>query len=253
VGVPEALVEDFARAGDNFEAAYDDAVRPADMTPAEFQLEQLGILSQIGIDLVHHRRKHPDDDIATALANAELNGAPLTDDQITSVMLLLSIAGNDTTKQTTSWTAYNLDRNPEQKAWLQEDFEGRIWSAIDEFVRHASPVINFLRTATCDVELGGQQISEGDRVALFYCSGNRDESVFSDPHTFNLSRGGLATHVGFGGGGVHYCLGNNVARVQMRSLFREIFDKLPGLEITGEPDLLFSDFINGIKHLPARA
>lgn len=252
VGVPESLVQDFADAGDNFEAAYDDDVRPPHMTPAEFEMEQIEILCQIGLDLVSHRRTNPADDVASALATAEFDGKPLTDEEITSVMLLLSIAGNDTTKQTTTWTAYNLHHNPDQREWLRNDFDGRIRGAVEEFVRHASPVITFLRTATRDVQLGGQLIRAGDRVGLFYCSGNRDESVFDDPHAFDLARP-IGHHVGFGGGGVHYCLGNNVAKVQLRSLFREVFDKLPDLEIAGEPDLLFSELINGVKHLPARS
>lgn len=249
VGVPESLTEEFARAGDNFIAALGGGP-PEGVDPLAYLAEQLGVLRRIGVDLVEHRRKHPADDIATALANARFDGRPLTVDEIESVMLLLSVAGNDTTKQTTSWTALSLDRNPVQRAWLAADFDGRIMASIEEFVRYASPVIEFVRTATRDTELAGQKITAGDKVAIFYCSGNRDESLYPDPHTFDLTRP-RTPHVGFGGGGVHFCLGNGVAKAQLRALFRQILTKLPDLHITGEPELMRSEFINGITRLPA--
>ena len=251
VGVPESLVETFAQAGDHAVSLRDDAVRPDGVSPVEFFMEQARIVREIGVDIVNFRRTHPADDIATALANAEFDGQRVTDDQIMSVMLLLAVAGNDTTKQTTSLTVLELDRNPDQRAWLVDDFDGRIAGAVEEFVRHATPVIEFARTATEDVELGGQQIKKWDKVGLFYCSGNRDESVFEQPHRFDLRRSRKA-HVGFGGGGVHFCLGNGVAKAQLRSLFAEILTQLPNLEITGEPQYLPSEFIHGIQHLPAR-
>lgn len=216
----------------------------------EYMFQQMTVLRQIGVDLVEHRRKHPADDIATALATARIDGRPLSEDDIQSLMVLLSVAGNDTTKQTTSWTAYSLDRNPDQRAWLAEDFDGRIMASIEEFVRHASPVVEFARTATRDTELAGQKITAGDKVVIFYCSGNRDESVFPDPHKFDLTRP-RSSHVGFGGGGVHFCLGNGVAKAQLRALFRQILTKLPDLRITGEPALMRSEFINGVTHLRA--
>ncbi|MCU1657143.1 MAG: cytochrome, partial [Pseudonocardiales bacterium] len=117
--------------------------------------------------------------------------------------------------------------------------------------RHASPVIEFGRRATVDSELGGQQISAGDKVVMFYCSGNRDEEVFDDPHRFDLSRP-RNPHVGFGGGGVHFCLGNGVAKAQLRALYREITQRLTDLQV-GEPVMLQNEFIHGIVHLPVRS
>ena len=248
LGVPDSLTETFARAGDNMIGARDPEILPPGVSSADFAFQQLVILRQIGVDLVHYRRGNPSSDIATALANAELDGRKLTDDDITSVMLLLSVAGNDTTKQTTTSTVISLDRNPAQRAWLTEDFDGRIAASIEEFIRHASPVIEFARTAMRDTELSGQEITQGDKVAIFYCSGNRDESVFEDPHRFDLSRP-RRPHVGFGGGGVHYCLGNGVAKAQLRALFSEILTRLPRMEI-GEPEYLYSEFIHGVRHLP---
>ena len=190
--------------------------------------------------------------IATALALGDIDGRPLTDRDVVSTMVLLAAAGNDTTKHTASWTALNLCRNPEQREWLLADFEGRIGQSIEEFVRFATVVITFPRTVTTDVELHGQQLREGEVVNLFYCSGNRDEALFADPNRFDLARP-RATNVAFGGRGVHYCLGNVVAKVQLRSLFWHVLTKLPGLELDGEPTYLHSDFINGISRMPVRA
>lgn len=214
-------------------------------------MQQMERLSEIGNDLVNFRRENPADDIATALANAEFDGKPLSELEIASTMVLLSVAGNDTTKQTTSHTALSLHKNPDQKRWLTEDFDGRIAQSIEEFIRHASPVQNFARTATQDFELGGTQLKRGDKVVMFYGSGNRDEDVFEDPHRFDLQRSFTNNHVSFGGGGVHYCLGHMVAKAQLRALYSQILTKLPAMEV-GEPVYLFSDFINGIKHLPVR-
>lgn len=251
LGVPENLTESFAQAADNFVGGNDESMLPPGVTPIEFMVEQLGILSDIGVNLVKLRRNMPADDIATAIAEAEIDGKPLTDEQISSLMLLLSVAGNDTTKQTTTWTVLSLHRNPEQKLWLREDFEGRISGAVEEFVRHASPVMEFARTMTQDFEFRGQKLLRGDKVGIFYCSGNRDESVFEDPHRFDIKRS-PQPHVGFGGGGVHYCLGNGLAKAQLKALFRELSLQLPNLEVIGEPEYLKSEFINGIRHLQVR-
>ena len=123
-------------------------------------------------------------------------------------------------------------------------------TAIEEIVRWASPVIFMRRSAAQDVEIGGQVIRDGDKVVLFYNSGNRDEAVFDDPHRFDVRRH-PNDHIGFGGG-PHFCLGANLARREIQVMFRELFRRLPDLEITGEPDRLFSPFINGIKHMPCR-
>lgn len=249
LGLDGDAAGEFARAADNFVGASDPEVVPDGRDPVEFMIEQLGVMSKVGLDLVHYRREHPAEDIATAIAQGRINGERLTDDQIGSIMLLLSVAGNDTTKQTTTWAVLELDRNRDQRQWLYEDFNARIAGATEEFVRYASPVIEFARIATEDTELGGQQISRGDKIGIFYCSGNRDESVFEHPEKLDLRRP-RTPHVGFGGGGVHYCLGNGLAKAQLRAILNEIRLQLPNLAVVGEPELLNSEFINGIRHLP---
>ncbi len=200
-------------------------------------------------ELAKFRRANPGDDLMTEIVNAEVDGHRLTDEEIGAFLILLSSAGNDTTKQTTTHAMMALAANPAQRDWLQEDFEGRINGAVEEFVRWASPVLQFARFATQDVEIAGQRISAGDKVGLFYCSANRDESVFPDARAFDLSRS-PNPHLGFGGGGPHFCLGNRLAKTELRNLFRELLTRLDTVEF-GEPDLLYSNFVHGIKRLPA--
>jgi cytochrome P450 len=139
-------------------------------------------------------------------------------------------------------------RLPDQRALLLDDFDGRIGDAVEEFVRWASPVLTFRRTALADTDVNGHPVAAGEKVVMFYRSGNQDESVFDEPLRFDISRR-PNRHVGFGGGGPHFCLGSNLARSQLRALFSEILHRLPGLTV-GEPEYLAGNFINGIKRLP---
>jgi cytochrome P450 len=142
-----------------------------------------------------------------------------------------------------------LCRFPEQRKLLASDVEGRLPGAVEEMVRWATPVMTFRRTATRDAVLNGAPISEGDKVVLFYVSANRDETVFADPWEFDITR--EATHVGFGGGGPHFCLGASLARSMLRSIFRELVERAPTLEL-GEPSFLVGNFIQGITTMPYR-
>ncbi len=166
--------------------------------------EQVDILHAAAIEVARDRRKHPKDDLITMIVEAEVDGHRMTDREIGAFMVLLSTAGNDTTKQTTSHTVHALARHPEQRQWLAGDFDGRITAAIEEFVRWATPVMHFSRIAVEDTEIRGTTIKAGEKVGLFYCSGNRDESVFERPMEFDLART-PNRHVAFGGGGIHYC------------------------------------------------
>ena len=132
---------------------------------------------------------------------------------------------------------------------LMEDFENRIGPAVEEFVRWSSPVLQFARFVTEDTEINGHPVSAGDKVGLFYCSANQDESVFDEPGQFKLQRS-PNPHLGFGGGGPHFCLGNQPAKTELRNLFRELLTRLKTVEF-GEPDLLYSSFVHGVKRLPA--
>lgn len=248
LGVGADKRERLAQAGENIFSSTD-----ADYTSpekhAEFVMGELMLLTQTAIELGQYRRDHPGEDLMTNLVHAEVEGHRLTDEEIGAFMILLTAAGNDTTKQTTSHGVKALSDNPAQLAWLREDFDGRIGTALEELVRWATPVIQFARTATQDTELGGQPIAEGDKVALFYCSANRDATAFDRPAQLDLSRS-PNPHLGFGGGGPHYCLGAQLAKMQLRHLFSELLNRLETIEV-GEPDLLQSSFVHGIKRLPA--
>jgi cytochrome P450 len=141
-----------------------------------------------------------------------------------------------------------FDRNPDQRAYVLEDFDGRIMPAVEEYVRHGSPVMQFTRTALVDSELGGQQIVAGDKVCIFYCSGNRDETVFDRPGEFDVSRP-KNPHVGFGGGGPHFCIGAGLARSQLRAITGELLTRIPDLEV-GEPEFATGNFIRVVTALP---
>jgi len=248
VGVPESLVPAFTKAGNDLIAVGSDQV-PEGMTPMEFHMQAVMVLRDIALDLVSHRRQHPENDIATALAQGRIDGAELTETDIVGTIGLLASAGNDTTRHTTSWTVWNLWSNPDQLSWIQEDLEGRINVSVDEFIRHATVVNFFARTATEDTQLAGVDISAGDKVGLFYCSGNRDETLFRDPNRFDVCRP-RENHVAFGGRGVHFCLGNVVAKAQLRTLFREILTRIPNLELRGEPETQHSEQFNAVVRLP---
>ncbi len=210
---------------------------------------QIVLLNNTGVELAQFRRKNPGDDLMTSIVSAEVDGHRLTDEEIGAFLILLASAGNDTTKQTTTHAMMALVDNPVQRAWLKEDFDNRIGPAIEEFVRWSSPVMQFARFVTTDTEINGQPVAAGDKIGLFYCSANRDESAFDNPGTFDLTRS-PNPHLGFGGGGPHFCLGNQLAKAELRNLFHELMTRLKTVEF-GEPDLLYSNFVHGIKRVPA--
>lgn len=200
-------------------------------------------------ELVKHRRTHGlTDDILSALLAAEVDGEKLNRDQLNEFFLLLAIAGNETTRNTLSHGILALSRHPEQQALLARDPDA-IKPAVEELLRWASPVMHFRRTVTRDVEIRGRQIPAGDWVLMHYLSANRDEEVFDRADEFDVTRTD-AGHAAFGGGGVHFCLGAQLARLELRVMLEELYPHVPGLTVTGEPDRLRSSFFHGIKRLP---
>ncbi|OBJ83450.1 cytochrome [Mycobacterium gordonae] len=200
-------------------------------------------------ELVKHRRTHGlTDDILSALLAAEVDGEKLNRDQLNEFFLLLAIAGNETTRNTLSHGILALSRNPEQQALLARDPDA-VKPAVEELLRWASPVMHFRRTVTRDVEIRGRQIPAGDWVLMHYLSANRDEEVFDRADEFDVTRTD-AGHAAFGGGGVHFCLGAQLARLELRVMLEELYHHVPGLTVTGEPDRLRSSFFHGIKRLP---
>jgi cytochrome P450 len=196
------------------------------------------------------RRAEPRDDMTTALIQAaEGDDDSFTDQELASFFILLVVAGNETTRNAISHGMKALCDYPDERRKWAADFERIAPTAVDEIVRWASPVIFMRRTVTRDTELGGKQLREGDKVVLWYNSANRDADAFAEPFRFDVART-PNEHVGFGGPGPHFCLGANLARREIRVVFREIFRRLPDLEITGPPERLLSNFIHGIKRMP---
>ena len=191
------------------------------------------------------RKATPLDDIVTKLVHADQTGRGLTDDEFGFFVIILAVAGNETTRNaiTHGMNAF-LDHPDQWELWKKE----RPATMVDEVVRWATPVISFQRTAHHDVEVGGQLVKKGERVGLFYSSANFDEDVFTDPFTFDITRS-PNPHVGFGGNGAHYCLGANLARQEIRQMFDALADLAPDITKVAEPNRLRHSWINGIKDL----
>jgi cholest-4-en-3-one 26-monooxygenase len=200
--------------------------------------------------LAQERRANPRDDIVTALLEAEVDGDTLTEMDFNLFFLLLAVAGNETTRNSISHGVRAFCDYPEQYQLLVDD-PSRAKLAAEEVVRWASPVMYFRRNVTTDTEIRGQAIKAGDKVSIWYISANRDEDVFDDPFTFDITRD-PNDHVGFGGGGPHHCLGANLARMEIYVLLEEMARRIPKLELVGDVPPLRSNFIAGIKHMPVR-
>jgi methyl-branched lipid omega-hydroxylase len=206
-------------------------------------------LAEYGTQLAESRRVEPGDDLTTNLVQAEVGGERLTSSEIASFFILLSGAGNETTRNAMSHGMVALSRYPEQRARWWTDFDAVAPTAVEEIVRWASPVIFMRRNLTEDIELGGVQMKAGDKISMWYNSANRDETKFADPWLFDVTRN-PNPHIGYGAGGAHFCLGANLARREIRVLFEELHRRLPDIVAVKEPSILRSPFIHGIKRLP---
>jgi cytochrome P450 len=198
------------------------------------------------------RLANPTDDLTSVMMHSIVDGDRMSSQEFGSFFILLVVAGNETTRNAISHGLLQLTEHPDQKAAWYADFEGKTKGAVEEIVRWASPVIHFRRTATRDTEIRGVKIKEGEKVVMWYNSGNRDEEIYENPHQFNIARTLAPAQVGFGAGGPHFCLGANLARREIAVMFDEIRRRLPNLVVTGEPAYLQSNFINGIKRMPCR-
>ena len=201
--------------------------------------------------LAEDRRANPRDDLTTALVAAEVDGERLTSAEIASFFILLAAAGNETTRNAISHGVLALSRYPEQRDIWWSDFDTHTPTAVEEIVRWASPVVYMRRTTTRDVEVSGVKIPAGDKVTMWYGSANRDEDKFANPWLFDVTRA-PNHHVGFGGGGTHFCLGANLAHREIAVVFEELHSRIPDIVATDEPAMLLSAFIHGIKRLPVR-
>jgi len=209
-------------------------------------MELAGLMERLAAE----RLEHPRSDLTTALVTTEVDGERLSNQEIASFFILLLVAGNETTRNAISQGVLALHEHPDQRARWAAD-PGLDRTAVEEIVRWTSPVTWMRRTATRDGEVNGHRFREGDKFLLLYAAANRDPAVFRDPEVLDLARD-PNPHVGFGSRGPHFCLGAHLARRELAVTFRALFDQVPDLEVTGEPDRLRSSFVNGVKRLPAR-
>jgi cholest-4-en-3-one 26-monooxygenase len=211
-----------------------------DVDPKQSSMEVLAY----SMHMAEVKAKEPGDDIVTALINADIDGEKLSDDEFGFFVMMLAVAGNETTRNSITHGMIAFSQNPDQWELYKRE---RPESAADEIVRWATPVTAFQRTALEDTVLGDAEIKKGQRVVMFYRSANFDEEVFEAPETFNILRT-PNPHVGFGGTGVHYCIGANLARMTINLIFNAVADHMPDLTAVGTPERLRSGWLNGIKH-----
>jgi cholest-4-en-3-one 26-monooxygenase len=199
-------------------------------------------------ELFAEKRADPQADLMSVLTGVELDGERLSELELELFFLLLTVAGNETTRNLISGAMAAFFDHPDQWARLRAD-RSLMPSAVEEMLRFVTPVMNFRRQSTAEIELGGQRIEADQKVVFFHISANRDASVFEDPHRFDVGRT-PNPHMTFGGGGPHFCLGANLARVEIQVIFDHLLDRIPDIQLDGEVEHLQSTFINGIKHMP---
>ena len=207
-------------------------------------------LFKMGREMIEERRKNPTDDLMSVVANTKVKGEGLPPELLDGFMLLMVIAGNETTRNTITGGLIALHENPQEKQKLIKD-PTLISNAADEMLRWVSSVIYMRRTATCDTEIRGQPIKEGDKVVMWYGSANRDEEVFQDAHLFKVDREDAKKHIAFGAG-QHLCLGNRLGQLQIRVLYEELLSRFPNIQVISKPTRIPSNFLNGISHLKVR-
>ncbi len=219
------------------------------MTPEDTSEAARVELFSYFMEVVEERRRSPKEDIISVIGNSKLDGGELPVRELLSYFFLLVVAGNETTRNATSGGLLALIENPDQFARLKAD-PSLIPTAVEEIVRWTTPVIQFCRTATEDCELRGQKIREGEAFCLFYASANRDEDIYEDPFAFRVDRH-PNPHLGFGIG-EHFCLGANLARLELQLMFKHIAARMQHVELAGEVERLRSSFLGGVKHMPIR-
>jgi cytochrome P450 len=250
MGIPSSLHADVIDATNLIIALGDPGfASPDGRDRSSVLVEKFTFLHALMDELAGQRRAVPTDDLVTALITAEVDGEALTGRELGRFFGLLVIAGNETTRNAISHALTLFTAHPQQRALLMDDLDARLPGAVEEVVRYATPVTWMRRNVTRDFEMLGHTYRAGDRVVLYYNSANRDETVFDEPHEFDITRS-PNPHVGFGGPGPHFCLGAHLARREVTVMLRELFTRLPDIHAAAAPARQPSSFINGIRELP---
>ncbi len=221
---------------------------PEYQADADLALASAMELYAYAAELFAKKRIDPHADLMSALTSVEIEGERLSDMELELFFLMLTVAGNETTRNLMSGAMHAFFQHPDQWQRLRED-RNLLPTAVDEMLRFVSPVMNFRRTAMVDLTMSGTDVKAGDKVVFFHASANRDENVFDSPDAFDIARD-PNPHIAFGGGGPHFCLGTNLARMEIRVMFEHLLDRVPDIRQDGEVQRLQSQFINGVKHLP---
>jgi cytochrome P450 len=208
-------------------------------------------IQDIALEVAERRRKEPHDDLISWIVTAEFEGRTMEDFEVASFCSLLASAANDTTRHSTAHAIRLLSENPSQRALLLEDLEGRVDNTVEEILRHASPVMHFCRHAKVDTEIRGVEIKAGEKVVMWYCSGNYDDEVYPDPTRFDITRA-AKSHLAFGAGGPHFCIGSALGRQMLKSALLEIYMRIPDIDLAGDPQFQQNNFIHGVSRLPVR-
>ncbi|MBA2765178.1 MAG: cytochrome P450 [Thermoleophilaceae bacterium] len=206
-------------------------------------------IQDIALKAADDRRENPQDDLVSWVVNAEFEGERLDDWEVAAFFSLLGSAANDTTRHSLGHAMLLFDEHPDQLELLRSDFDGHAEAAVNEVLRHASPVMQFRRTAVEDCEIRGTEIKAGEKLVMWYCSGNRDDEQFPDPARFDITRGDNK-HLAFGGGGAHYCIGATLGKQMLKSAMKEVYTRIPDIHVTGPPELQLNNFIHGVHSLP---
>ncbi len=249
MGIAEADRRHLAMLADSITGRGDPEVG-ADTQSLQVVLSALEELEAVGREMISLRHRSPGEDLISALVQSDVDGERLSDTDALSVFVVLILGGFDNTRHTTSHGMKALSDNPDQKAKFAVAFDRKQKTAVEEIIRWASSTPTMRRTASRDTAIAGVPILAGEKVVLFYHSGNRDEAVFEQPECFNIDRE-PNPHVAFGGGGIHHCIGAPLARAQLRSIFRELLARIPDIEVD-DPTYAVSDVLQGIKSMPCK-
>ena len=248
IGVPEEKEAQILNLSNRLFAPDDLELGGGKTTKEDF--DQLGQeFIELFLPIIEDRRKNPTDDLASVIANGQINGEPMGPMETLGYFLIVFSAGHDTTKNSLAGGFWQLIQNPKEFAKVQQDLS-RAPDAVEEMIRWASPVNYMKRTVAQDTEVNGQKLREGDAVVMFYASANRDESVFDDPYSFDIDRH-PNRHIAFGYG-EHFCMGTHFARRSMRAIVEQFARRVEHWELAAEPDWIRASFVVGLRHLPVR-